>query len=289
MNLWPPNSWGANPGWAPGGPDWLWWGSAIAVGLLALWLLHRSLIRDPGRGTRRCPKCWYDMGAIEGRACPECGKQAQRERSMHRTRRRWRLLPLVCALALLGWWGAAMPSVRKHGVMYLVPDRVLGEYVLESDLGAAYSGSDPSRAAHAEFARRVGDGRVSRSYLFSMIRRSGMLRPEPVGHYSLRFGDAGPFWIQSYGYQRLADPISLNLFFEFELDSDLLRDTRVPHYYDRALVVNSCSSVCDTGFSGPFVFRDGVPERMRVHAMAYSGVEPIDLGTFWVSTAFPDR
>src|SRR5438477_8406765 len=49
-----------------------------------------ALLADRARGRRRCPRCAYDMGAVGGLVCPECGRRASRERERFRTRRDWR-------------------------------------------------------------------------------------------------------------------------------------------------------------------------------------------------------
>ena len=45
---------------------WLWWIGGAVLGLLGLWLLYWSLLRDRSKGRRRCPKCWYNMSGTDG-------------------------------------------------------------------------------------------------------------------------------------------------------------------------------------------------------------------------------
>jgi hypothetical protein len=93
---------------AAGNLDWLYhalgWTLAAAGLLLLLW----SLFWDRSRGRRRCPKCWYDMAGLPGLKCPECGREARRERLFHRTRRRPKAAILAVVL-ILG--AAAIPVV----------------------------------------------------------------------------------------------------------------------------------------------------------------------------------
>jgi hypothetical protein len=78
--------------------------SLIALDVLvAVWLLRR----DPGRGSPRCRRCWYDMSGATGARCPECGTEHPSPRDFHRRRLRWGRfllgflpLPLLLFLAL---------------------------------------------------------------------------------------------------------------------------------------------------------------------------------------------
>ncbi len=89
----------------------------VAVGLGADWY------RCERRGrTRRCPRCWYDMEAIPGLTCPECGRTAKSPRHLLRVRRDWlRAIPgaaMLCGgIGLFAWptisgvdWSKRMPS-----------------------------------------------------------------------------------------------------------------------------------------------------------------------------------
>jgi len=83
--------------------NWQYHTFTIITSLLALFLLHRSLLADRSRGRPRCPKCWYDLRAANQStfplACPECGRIIHKRRHLHRTRRRW--LPLIISLCLI--------------------------------------------------------------------------------------------------------------------------------------------------------------------------------------------
>lgn len=110
--------------------DWPFHLAATLLGLLALFILYRSLLHNRSRGRRRCPKCWYDMSGADasrekGLVCPECGRDAKRERRLYKTRRykRW---TLVWAVMALGAYGVFMaPRVRRDGVLPHVPTTAL--------------------------------------------------------------------------------------------------------------------------------------------------------------------
>lgn len=108
---------------------WVWtcWVGAGVAGVLALAVLYVALLRDRSRGRRRCPKCWYDMSGVPGLRCPECGREARREKGLFRTRRRLGLAAAGVVLGLVSHVGAGMPwAVENGGWTRLVPDTVLG-------------------------------------------------------------------------------------------------------------------------------------------------------------------
>lgn len=100
-------------------------GSAmIAAGGLAL--LGWALFADRSRGRLRCPRCWYDLGgtpvAEDGtRTCPECGCCGLSEHRLHRTRRRWRIVPIALLVLLAADQFRRVTALREHGWVGLVP------------------------------------------------------------------------------------------------------------------------------------------------------------------------
>lgn len=115
------------------------WGMP-AAGILAygLALLGRGIYGQNPRGTRRCPKCWYDMGGAPGLVCPECGHDAKDLSNLLKRRRRARLVWIGAALALLGVIGFVTPLVQVRGWQTLVPSVVMIaglEYLPDSVLG----------------------------------------------------------------------------------------------------------------------------------------------------------
>lgn len=103
----------------------LWLLGVGAVTLLGLLLTCWGLWGDRSKGRARCPECWYDMrGALPQLVCPECGYVAQRERRLHKTRRRWgriiigavAVLLLVYSLDVVGGWWREQWVVRKYGI-----------------------------------------------------------------------------------------------------------------------------------------------------------------------------
>ncbi len=104
---------------------WLWWIGGAALGLLSLWLLYWSLLKDRSKGRRRCPKCWYNMSGTDSMTCSECGRTAKREKKLYKTRRRWRWA-FAALLAFLFVGAIALtPKVRKDGWASIVPTTVL--------------------------------------------------------------------------------------------------------------------------------------------------------------------
>lgn len=104
---------------------WAFYTAACILWLIAGVGLFVALFRDRSRGRRRCPKCWYDMAGVPGLKCPECGREARKERRLHTTRRRWRLATLFALLAALGIASFRGPHTFRHGFFAAVPIPIL--------------------------------------------------------------------------------------------------------------------------------------------------------------------
>jgi hypothetical protein len=111
--------------------DSIFWLIGGAIGLLALWILYWSLLRDRARGRRRCPKCWYDMSGTSAPdspgnlVCSECGYAAKRERKLFKTRRRKRWACIGLFVALAAWLTVKWPQIVRDGVETIVPTTAL--------------------------------------------------------------------------------------------------------------------------------------------------------------------
>lgn len=84
---------------------WIYWIIGAALGGVGFYLASWALLSDwlaGHRKQRRCAKCWYDMSAVVGLKCPECGREAKRENGLHRSRRRWGIASLGIAAAIGG-------------------------------------------------------------------------------------------------------------------------------------------------------------------------------------------
>jgi hypothetical protein len=109
---------------------WLFTAAAWMLLLAGVFVAWRFGWRDPGKGTLRCPKCWYDMSATSGLKCSECGREVTLEKRLRRrrVRRRWIVAGVVIALA--SWVPFKWPeyqrlSVLRSGVLAFVPRTVL--------------------------------------------------------------------------------------------------------------------------------------------------------------------
>lgn len=135
--------------------------AAIALGGLALlaWALLADRFRTRRlrrRGElRRCPRCWYDMSALPGLTCPECGRTARRERALARTRRpwRWAAVGLIALVASTGWilysrgkggtWRQWLPNTA---VILLVPHTHESEWAAQELTRRLGAGAPAPRA-----------------------------------------------------------------------------------------------------------------------------------------------
>ena len=88
---------------------------ACVLALAGVVIVGWAMWWDRSKGRRRCPRCWYDMSGAVGLVCPECGRDAKKEKRLLRTRRRWRF----AAIGVLSLVGASAlyvtPIVRREG------------------------------------------------------------------------------------------------------------------------------------------------------------------------------
>ncbi len=103
---------------------WLLGALAVLLALAGLLLLDRGLFRDPARGRKRCPKCWYDMMGTAGLRCPECGHGAKSDRHLLKTRRHCRPIAAGGGLLVLAAVSAGAPLAVRDP-WSLVPSPVL--------------------------------------------------------------------------------------------------------------------------------------------------------------------
>jgi hypothetical protein len=92
-----------------------------------------ALFADRSRGRRRCPSCFYSMDGATGLLCPECGRTARSQRTLHRTRRRWRLALIGCGILTLGAGAIAWPIARAKNPWTLLPHPALAWAMVRSD------------------------------------------------------------------------------------------------------------------------------------------------------------
>jgi len=98
---------------------------AAITGLCATWLIVGGVVGRRASSGRCCPRCAYDMHAIEGRTCPECGLTAAAEQLLRPRRRSWRRAALGVVLLSL-----AMPAfgmyhfARDMGWTSVVPETI---------------------------------------------------------------------------------------------------------------------------------------------------------------------
>lgn len=165
-----------------------WTLAAGAVGLTA-W----ALFWDRSRGRRRCPGCWYDLAGVPGLVCPECGRTASAEKSLHCTRRRWRWVFVGCLILLSSSTLGVVPRIQREGWFGAVPSTLLVWFVPVGDQSWESPVSSPewlvfwpprSSSLVRLFARRDAEGlwRWQSQVLLSRIFKA---HPDELAHMVL--------------------------------------------------------------------------------------------------------
>ncbi|MBY0112322.1 MAG: hypothetical protein K2Y21_05840 [Phycisphaerales bacterium] len=103
---------------------WIFTILAWLLVLAGVFIAWRFGWRDPEKGTRRCPRCGYDMTATGGLRCSECGHEARRESRLFGAHRRWRWLAAGCVCAVTSYPVMKWPLYSAFGPIGFAP-RVL--------------------------------------------------------------------------------------------------------------------------------------------------------------------
>lgn len=108
----------------------IWNFVAFSFAAAGLTLLAWALLADRAKGRLRCPKCWYSLDGIPTddagtRKCPECGRGKLRERSLKRTRRRWRYVFLALLVLFFADQSRRIPDTKYRGWVALVPTTLI--------------------------------------------------------------------------------------------------------------------------------------------------------------------
>ncbi len=106
----------------------IWISATAALALAGLVTIALAWRRQPSRGRRRCGRCWYDMAAVVGLKCPECGTTARSEAGLFRPKRFRRALGVgVLLLFAAAYVGLATSRMRPRGERWTrwIPTTVL--------------------------------------------------------------------------------------------------------------------------------------------------------------------
>lgn len=131
---WPPSAPTYGPQWLVN-LSWLFWVVAILFALAGMYFLWRSLLRDPDRRKRRCPKCWYDMSGATGLRCPECGRGYDSEKKLHKRRRKPLQALAAIAILFIALSVALIPCVMHRGWIGSIPTTavIVASWVYDTD------------------------------------------------------------------------------------------------------------------------------------------------------------
>lgn len=111
-------------------PSTIWNSVAFFIAAAGFCLLAWALFADRAKGRLRCPKCWYSLEGTPAddaglRKCPECGRGKLRDRSLKRTRRRWRYAILAMLVFIFADQSCRIPAANQHGWVAFVPTTLI--------------------------------------------------------------------------------------------------------------------------------------------------------------------
>ena len=156
---------------------WIWWLSGGVLAAAGLALLWWSLFRDRARGRRRCPRCWYDMAVVPGLVCPECGRDARREKRLFKTRPRWRRAGLGVVLIVIAAGFAAYPVYSSQSPYAFLPTEVL--VLMAPEAGREAAASSQAKAVRAELEQRIDNQALSARQWSMLVRGTGIVYARP--------------------------------------------------------------------------------------------------------------
>lgn len=183
------------------------WCAAAVLGAVAILLMGWAMFSDRSRGRRRCPACWYDMSGARGLMCPECGKTVKSERGWHRTRRRWRVVPVVVVLLAVSAGNAVAPVARSNQWPQSLPDVALFA-AMPFASGSGIVAAETRRRLYDpayETRLRLNDEQSVTGWVAGWAIRK-CLRETPAG---LRVDNALEFLQHAQGIERFRDDIVL--------------------------------------------------------------------------------
>lgn len=93
--------------------------------LVAIFAAAWALYGQPAKGSRRCPKCPYDMRGISTRTCPECGHEAKNEKALFKTRRPRARFAITAVLLLVSLTTFGYGRYQRGGLAGLFPTTVI--------------------------------------------------------------------------------------------------------------------------------------------------------------------
>ena len=166
--------------------DWIaitCWVVLGVAGLLAIW----ALFWDRPRGRLRCRRCAYDMSG-GGLMCPECGREHKTERSLRKTRRKWKTAVVsMTVVVLVMHYRSQRVLIAYEGAIGLVPSVLLAAFI-DMDGYSSYSPNESNFYHNRMNAYEAMDHRIDR---VAMSRFSRRLFAHRLARHASRVSDDG--------------------------------------------------------------------------------------------------
>ena len=161
---------------------WLFWLIAAVLAGISIYLLWRSLLRDPDRKKRRCPKCWYDMSGTPGLRCPECGREHSAEKKLYKRRRRRALASIGMGTLIVAFAVGWSPRVAKDGWLGSAPTWALvtAAWIVPTDDGSLLHTAASRAFAPVAGAPTNAQSTIHPVYSFMLNRSASRILHRPV-------------------------------------------------------------------------------------------------------------
>lgn len=151
----------------------LWLIASAAMLTLAIVVISWSWAGRRSAGKERCPRCMYDVSAVDSLTCPECGFVAETPAMWHKPRKRKRGIVAGGLLTVLAVAMIALPFVG-YGWRNLVPTSVLisGVGWLPDSFTGVVDNEEYWDRSTGSLIERIARGDLTRTQIQKLVTRT---------------------------------------------------------------------------------------------------------------------